>query len=67
MTWRPVLMPPEIVQVSTVPFLKLGQHIVRKKPMVPGPRHALVAEHSQAEGTVPLHARKRHHFLIKGW
>ena len=67
MTWRPLLLPPDIVQVSTVPLTQLRQHSVRKKPMVPEPCHALVADHTQAKGTVPLHATEHNHLLIKGW
>ena len=66
-TRRAVLLPPEIVKVAAVPLTELGQHSVLKKPMVPWPVHALVAENSQAEGTVPPHATKHHQLLLESW
>ena len=57
MTRSPVLLPPEIVKVAAVPLTELGQHSVLKKPMVSWPRHALVAENSQAGAGQPASAR----------
>ena len=48
MTRRPV-------KVADVPLTELGQHSMLKKPMVPWPIHALIAENSQAEGTAACH------------
>ena len=43
MTLRPILLPPDIVQVAPIPLTELSQHSVLKKLVVPWPIHGFVA------------------------